>query len=341
MARVARRGAPLDEPAGRPGSLRMSRAGPPPVSWQAWCVQWAFWSKTRRMSVPWRVMEAWGKDPHRENPARTAPLPGAANSAAPPGPVVEGMMAMHELPMLPLAERCTAPRPCPRPVRLAVLRRMRMFAELTTAEIIGIEPLLRARGFRAGESIYRQGQCASGLFVLASGTAKLVRATVHGRDVVTDVLAPDEGFGTLDVLGQPVHTESAEAVTASCALEIPAEVLENAMSRHPGLARAVLAEVLRRLEKAQQTIRRLAADPVEQRVAAALLALADKLGTAERGTLTLEVPLTRADFAALTGTTPETVSRVMSRLRDEGILATGRRWTIVRDRARLAAIADG
>jgi CRP-like cAMP-binding protein len=100
-----------------------------------------------------------------------------------------------------------------------------------------------------------------------------------------------------------------------------------------------LDEVLHRFEQAQQTIRRLSADSAQQRVAAALLGLVDKLGVAQDRALVLEVHLTRVDVAALTGLTPETVSRVMSRLRDAGIVDTGRLWTVILDRTRLAAEA--
>ncbi|WP_264669633.1 Crp/Fnr family transcriptional regulator [Arthrobacter sp. VKM Ac-2550] len=218
---------------------------------------------------------------------------------------------------------------------------MPLFAALTAAEIRDIEPRTQARGYRAGETIYRAGDEAESLFVMASGTTKLLRPSAHGQDVVMNILGPGEGFGTLGILGEPTYADAAEAMAASCVLEISADVFKDVMERHPRLALTVLDEVLHRFEQAQQTIRSLSANNVRQRVAVALLALADKLGAPQGETLALELPLTRADLAALTGTTPETVSRVMSRLRDEGIIETGRRWTTVLNRTRLAAAAQG
>ncbi|MEO8556770.1 MAG: helix-turn-helix domain-containing protein, partial [Actinomycetota bacterium] len=54
----------------------------------------------------------------------------------------------------------------------------------------------------------------------------------------------------------------------------------------------------------------------------------------------LQLPLSRADLAGMVGSTTESVSRVMSRLRTEGIIDSGRRWTAVLDRDRLAATAE-
>ncbi|HWV26144.1 MAG TPA: helix-turn-helix domain-containing protein, partial [Aeromicrobium sp.] len=72
------------------------------------------------------------------------------------------------------------------------------------------------------------------------------------------------------------------------------------------------------------------------RVATALLRLADKLGK-DRGAegIVLEVPLSRADLAGLARSTPESVSRVMSRWKKEGIIDSGRRWTALLDVERL------
>lgn len=247
---------------------------------------------------------------------------------------------MRERRRLPLTEWSAAPHMCPRPVRLEVLRNMPLFAELTTAEIIGMEPQIHARGYRAGEFFYRHGENAASLFVVALGTTKLIRPSSHGQDVVLNILGPGEGCGTLGILGQPVYPDSAVALTDSCALEISAGVFKDAMERHPRLALTVLDEVLHRFEQSQETIRGLSVDNVRQRVAAALLVLADKLGDPQAGTIALRLPLTRTDLAALTGMTPETVSRVMSSLRDDGIVDTGRRWTTVLDRSRLAAAAE-
>src|SRR5699024_5171176 len=76
-----------------------------------------------------------------------------------------------------------------------------------------------------------------------------------------------------------------------------------------------------------------------QRVAAALLRLADKFGQPRRdGSTLIQIPLTRADVAGMSGTTTETVSRIMSTLRADGIIESGRRWTAIVDHESLAGI---
>jgi len=241
----------------------------------------------------------------------------------------------------PLGPACATPHACPRPVRLQVLARVPFFRALDADEIAAVDRRMHVHGYAEGEPIYRAGEEATHLFVLASGRAKLVRPSPDGQDVLVDVVTPGGLFGSLSALGDVVYPDSAEALTVSCALGISAEDFRAVLHQHAEVALAVLDDVALRLEQAHRSVRRLSVDTVEQRVAATLLALADKLGEARGDAVLLQVPLTRADLASMTGTTTESVSRVMSRLRRDGIVDSGRRWTSVTDRARLAELAGG
>ncbi len=72
-------------------------------------------------------------------------------------------------------------------------------------------------------------------------------------------------------------------------------------------------ELGRQIQEAHTTIKSLAVDRVEQRLAHILLKLADKLGTPEKNGILLNLSLTRQDLADMAGTTVETTIRVMSR----------------------------
>jgi CRP-like cAMP-binding protein len=221
-----------------------------------------------------------------------------------------------------------------------VLAHSRFFAGLPADQIAEIDRRMQVRGYTADEAIYQVGQPASTLFVLATGRVKLVRPALDGQDVLVDVVTPGGLFGTLSSLGEPSYPDTAQALTVSCALGISAEQFREVLRAHPGVALAVLDDLAGRLEQAHQSLRHRSGGSVEQRVAATLLALADKVGQPRDGATLLQLPLTRSDLAAMTGTTTESASRVISTLRREGILTTGRRWTAIIDRDRLAALAQ-
>ena len=240
----------------------------------------------------------------------------------------------------PLTRSCGEPHECPLPLRLDVLTHAPYFRDLDPGTVALVEKRMRAKGYGEGEFIYRARTPADALFILATGKVKLLRPSVDGTDVLVDVVTPGAMFGSIAALGHTTYPDTAQAMTVSCALRISAADFRAVLEEHPRVALAVVDDLAARLEQAQQAVRRLSGGTVEQRVASTLLALADKMGERRGDTVLLQLPLTRSDLAAMTGTTTESVSRTLSRLRRQGVIETGRRWTAVTDAEALAALAS-
>jgi CRP-like cAMP-binding protein len=88
-----------------------------------------------------------------------------------------------------------------------------------------------------------------------------------------------------------------------------------------------------RLRDAQTRLLDLAGEKVEQRLASALLRLSSKLGPT--------LPFTRQEIADMTGTTTETTIRVMSRLKERGIIRSTRGKVIILDKEKLRLLSEG
>lgn len=214
------------------------------------------------------------------------------------------------------------------------------FAGLDDAAVVDVDRRLESLAWGQGEALYRAGEPAEHLYVLAAGRVKVVHTTERGTEVITDVLVPGDLLGTLSTLGDPTYPETAQALTTVCALRMDLSTFRTVLTDHPTVALRVLDDVAARLEATRTGAARTVSGTVEQRVAGVLLRLSDRLGQEQHGGGTLlQLPLTRADLAAMTGSTPESVSRVMSRLRRDGVVATGRRWTSVVDADRLVTLA--
>ena len=103
---------------------------------------------------------------------------------------------------------------------------------------------------------------------------------------------------------------------------------------------SVVASAANALLGAQERVSQLSSLPVEGRIASVLSMLGRKFGKQGDVGLLIEVPLGREDLAAMTGTTTETASRVMSQFQKEGLIQAGRQWVALADRTRLAELAE-
>lgn len=256
------------------------------------------------------------------------------------GSTVESSSLPSHRRRIPLSSTCAQPHQCPKPMRMRILAQIPLFTGLSEEELDGIDKRMVSLSWAGGDQLYRAGEPADHLYVLAAGQAKAFHSAPNGQNTIVDMLAPGDLFGGLNVLGRPVYAETTEALVTTCALRIDASVFREVLLEHPQIALRVIDDVTALLGGARSDASQHAGTTVAQRVATTLLRLADKFGqhgASGDGTL-IQLPLSRADLAGMTGSTPESVSRVMSRLRKQGIIDSGRRWTSILDVDRLAAV---
>ena len=225
--------------------------------------------------------------------------------------------------------------------RAAALRSNPVFAGLPARELDALAGSCREDSYRAREFVFLEGDPARWLCVVRSGRVKIVRHSRTGKDVVLEVLGPGEVFGGVAVIEKRPYPAAAQAMEPTSVLKIPAETLIPATERHPAIIKEMALMMGRRLRAAHDSVKSLSVDPVEARLAAALLRLADRDGTRTKGGLALPFHLTRQSLADMTGTTVETAIRIMSRwLKDRLVIDEGGRLVII-DRTALGEIAAG
>ncbi len=227
---------------------------------------------------------------------------------------------------------------CTVDLRLQILGGLPFFAGLSAQELQEINKLFREQGYAPGQPVYFAGDQATRMFVVAAGKVKLIRHTLSGKDVLLDILTMGEFFGSLSTLPDDEYPDTAVAQTEVCALTIGKEDFRTILGHYPRVTVKVLDITAERLQAAHEMMRQLSAYSAERRIAHTLLKLGDKLGQAQDVGLLIQVPLSRDDLAEMTGTTPETASRVISQFQKDGLIQTGRQWVAITGREELEAL---
>ena len=133
---------------------------------------------------------------------------------------------------IPLAE-ISLPHRCPRPVRMTVLDRSAYFHGLGEEALDRIDRRMRTSTWAEEEAIYRAGESAETLYVVAEGRVRIGEESAAGTRTVTDILGPGEMFGAMSSLGEPVHTRSATALVNSCTLRIGQDAFREVLVENP------------------------------------------------------------------------------------------------------------
>lgn len=209
-------------------------------------------------------------------------------------------------------------------------------AALNGAERAQLAAIGRNRTLEAGALLFTPGDddaCAT----LISGVLKQVRTDADGVERIVALIHPAGFVGEL--FGPSADCE-VRAVTAAQLCLFPRAAYVRMVEENPRLAMGVARRALKASAESRALLDLIGRRRAVARVAALLLALADAAGTEPcTAANRFELPLSRADMAALLGTTIETVSRQFGALEERGLIKReGRRTLHILDAAGLAAV---
>jgi CRP/FNR family transcriptional regulator, dissimilatory nitrate respiration regulator len=194
------------------------------------------------------------------------------------------------------------------------------------------------RRFGRGEALFEEGEPCRGLLIIADGRVEVRQISVRGREQVFHTEGPGAALGEGPLFDGGGYIASAVALAPTEALFLPRADMLQLCQRRPAVAHAMLKTLARRVRHFAAIVSDLAFRPVTER-------LARHLETAAAGPIKqgadIELTLTQAQLAARLGTVRELVTRAFSQLEERGIISRERLRVIIRDPARLAALARG
>ncbi len=223
----------------------------------------------------------------------------------------------------------------------SLVRSLPIFARTSDDELDRLLARASIRRVKPGEAVFEQGQKATQFFLLLHGRLKVTQVTADGQQIIVRVVHPGDLFGFAQALQRDDYPGTPVAAAESIVICWPNEVWHSVVAQDPNLAVNAMHSIGQRLQEAHTRIREMSTEEVERRVAHAVLRLLKQAGRAEAEGVRIDFPLSRQDVAEMTGTTLHTVSRLFSAWEAQGIVKGGRQKLLVRDRARLEALAEG
>jgi CRP/FNR family transcriptional regulator len=168
----------------------------------------------------------------------------------------------------------------------------------------------------AGETLFAEGDDADSVYEVVHGMLRLYKLLPDGRRLITGFLSAGHLLG-LAPEGVCVYT--AEAITEVTLCRYKRTAFERLIDEVPGFAKRLLSVTSHELRAAQNQMLLLGRKSAMEKVASFLLLLANQQNGDDAETV--EVPMTRSDIADYLGLTIETVSRTLTKLKRDGLIA--------------------
>jgi CRP/FNR family transcriptional regulator, nitrogen oxide reductase regulator len=223
----------------------------------------------------------------------------------------------------------------------SLLKACPIFGALPKHEMDRLAAVAQSVSYRAREYVFMEGDPGRWLCIVSSGRVRVVRHSPAGRDVVLELLGVGGVFGGVAVFEQRPYPAAAQATEPTAVVKIPAEALLPLGERYPSVIKEMALLMGQRLRSAHDSVRSLAVDPVEVRLARSLLRLAEREGTREGQGIALPFRLTRQGLADMSGTTVETAIRIVSRWSKDGLVLDSGAQLLLKDADKLRRLAAG
>lgn len=216
----------------------------------------------------------------------------------------------------------------------------RFFICLDRADLQYINNEKEMRTYRKGMDVFEEGHKTHGIFCIKSGQVKLYKNGFDGREHITRIAFPGDFIGMRALLSGRDYSVNATAMEETTACFISKSDFFQLMIKYPDFSRRLMVTLTQLLEEAESRLIGIAHRPLRERLAESLLFLQRSFhGTSPSYPLTY-LNLTRTDLANIIGTTPESVIRLLSALKDERIISIKGRKIYILDRPRLEFIAN-
>ena len=195
---------------------------------------------------------------------------------------------------------------------LDVLSRTRFFRGVSRENLEALAALCEPRPTERRQRLFGEGEPGAAIYVLAAGKVRLYRTSPDGREVVIKVISPGEVFAEVVLFETKRYPVTAQVLQPGLVHRVPRESFLRLLDR-ASFRDDFIAMLMRKQRYLVDKVQQLASADVEGRLRAFLR---EQYGERER----LEVALSKKDVAGAIGTTPETFSRLLLRLKTDGLL---------------------
>ena len=218
----------------------------------------------------------------------------------------------------------------------ACIRTSPVFAGLPPSAESELAARAVERFFASRQTIFREDDSVRFVDVIATGSVKITQLTAGGSEVILRVERvgyPIDGMGDRSDI---VHTTTAYAARDCCILSWSAAEFAGFTDRYPVIHRNAMLVVMHRLKMLQECFCDVSTARAPQRLARVLLRLVEHSPALQSDTL----GLSREELAQMTGTSPFTISRLLSEWAQRQIVYVDRNGVIVENLASLRALSQ-
>ena len=221
-------------------------------------------------------------------------------------------------------------------ITVQFLQSVRLFSNLSQAEIEQIKPNFFPRKYRRRETIFLKGDPCQTLYIIHNGQVKLSEISECGREQALLILNKGDFFDVVSIIDEGPYPTTATALSDVLLYAIRKQDMQTITSKYPDVANAILPYLSGILREMTDLVADISFESVTVRIAKLILRYADIQGVPTPDGVLVKRTLTHQEIADIVGTDREVVTRSLLDLQKQGVidLEEGKQ-ILIRDKGKL------
>ncbi len=174
--------------------------------------------------------------------------------------------------------------------------------------------------YKKGQDIFFEDSRPLGLFCVNKGKIKIYKTGIDGKEQIIHFGKAGDFIGYRALIADEKYSVSATAIEESTTCFIPRDSFFEMLDNNPKLSRALLRSLCHEVGIANERIQSMAQKNVRERLADTLLLLHETFDEGNSGDNLIDITLPREDIANIVGTATETLIRLLSEFKSDGLV---------------------
>jgi CRP/FNR family transcriptional regulator len=214
-------------------------------------------------------------------------------------------------------------------MRVDLIRKVPLFSTLTDAEFTQLEHVFVTRAYRKGQIIFLEEETGNYMYLVLAGKVKVSKASSGGKETILAIHRSGDFFGEMSLLDGKTAPATVSAMEDARIISISGSDFHRYLLHNEKVLLQIINVLCSRLRQVWQT-QSLSSSTADARIRRGIYDLAKKHGVRDAHGTIIDLKITHQELAEMVGTSRETVTRVLARLKEQGIIEIAqRRMTLI------------
>lgn len=216
-----------------------------------------------------------------------------------------------------------------------------IFCDLEQASLADVSTHKVMNSYKKGQTIFFQGNPPFGLYCISSGKIKVSKVGNDGKESIVRIAGPGDVLGHRSLFSRENYSATATVIEDAAICFLDKNFIYSALKTDHTIALNMIEKLSKDMGAAESRNASMSQKSARERLAELFLTFMKNYGHEEAdGRVRLDIKLNRDEIASIVGTAHETIIRLISEFKEEGIMEQDGKVIYILDEEKLLEFAN-